>query len=155
MVIHYIKSIWASACENVSSGETDFFQNFEKIARKEELYFLWLDRGSCLIDLKTTREATSDRLAAIIVDVAAQEELEVALEEGHLSRHTRGRRRVARRLSCTARVTIVGASEEIDKVYYRGGRRRFIWRVVSRNSRQLAAVLLTVTLTKLQLSVRE
>ena len=74
--------IWASACENVSSGETDFFQNFEKIARKEELYF-FVARSrilstlgmSFLIDLKTTREATSDRLA-LIMDVTAQEELE-------------------------------------------------------------------------------
>ena len=56
------------------------------------------------------------------MDVAAQEELEVALEEGPLSRHTRGKRRAARRLNCTARMIIVGASEEIGKVYYRGGR---------------------------------
>ena len=81
--------------------------------------------------------------------------MEVALEEGPLSRHARGRRRAARRLSCAARVIIVGASEEIGKVYYRRGRRQFIWRVMGRSSRQLAAVLLTVTLTKPQLSVRE
>ena len=103
----------------MSSGETDFFQNFEKIARKEEFYF-FVARSRILstfpIDLKTTREATSDRLAAIVMDVAAQEDLEVALEEGTLSRHTRGRRRAARRLSCPARVSIVDAFEEIGKI---------------------------------------
>ena len=136
-------------------GETDFVQNFEKIARKEELFFFVARSRILSIDLKTTREVTSDRLAAIVMDVAAQEELEVALEEGPLSRHTRGRRRAARRLSCAARVIIVGAAKDIGKVYYRGGRRQFIWRVVSQSSRQLAAILLTVTLTKPQLCVRE
>ena len=49
------------------------------------------------------------------MDVAAQQELEEALEEGPVSSHTRGRSRAARRSGCTARV-IIGASEEIGKV---------------------------------------